>query len=249
MNENYLYDNNTQYALYPVEEQVDSPEKTPILIPYKWSRRVDENANSVYYVSPSGHIITSIQKALNYLGNPNTCKCFLNCSLDLHQVFNFDPEMATIQTIEWHGQSTIISCLSWDDSLTARERYIGRLQSLDYLMSNLVHDVLQVYNILHNVLQTSKDDLHFNQWLQSFEWNKIQLLDGNMMYVFPPEMDLLHLSRELALAGKLDYFAQNFIKFSVAELVIPFSKLTVDNSEKNNVYSNDSGHYMIPISW
>lgn len=271
VNDNFLYDNNTNFALFPIaEEPVDSQERSPILVPYKWSRRIDEKANSVFYVSPSGHIITSIQHALGYLRNPNTCKCFLNCSVDLHQVFNFDPDIATIQTMEWHGQSTIISCITWDNSLTARERYIGQLQSLDYLMSNLVQDVLQVYNSLHNVSQTARDDDHFNQWLKSFEWSKILLLDGNLMYMGSPDMDLLHQTRELAIAGKLDYFAKDstkvftflitllqitshftftFHQCSIAELVIPFSKLTIDSSDKNVVYSNDYGHYKVPISW
>lgn len=201
-----------QFLLFPftVERQIDF--KDPIQVPYKWSRVVVENtcfSNSVYYVSPSGHVITSIQDVIDYLENPSTCKCFLDHNLELNQVFSFDPNIDTIQTLEWHGQTTFLSCISWDNTLTARERYICRLQSLDYIMSHLVHDVSKVYKVLHNVSHTSSDDFHFKQWMRFFDWEKIQLLDGNLMSMFHSQIELMHLSYELASSRKLDFFSKN----------------------------------------
>ncbi|XP_074021109.1 methyl-CpG-binding domain protein 6 [Numenius arquata] len=58
-------------------------------VPVGWQRKVEEG--SVCYISPSGTALTSLEQTCAYLLADGTCKCGLECPLDMHKVFNFDP--------------------------------------------------------------------------------------------------------------------------------------------------------------
>ncbi|XP_062453087.1 methyl-CpG-binding domain protein 6 [Rhea pennata] len=58
-------------------------------VPVGWERKVQEG--SVCYISPSGTALTSLEQTRAYLLADGTCKCGLECPLNMHKVFNFDP--------------------------------------------------------------------------------------------------------------------------------------------------------------
>ncbi|XP_068777318.1 methyl-CpG-binding domain protein 6 [Struthio camelus] len=58
-------------------------------VPVGWERKVEEG--SVCYISPSGTALTSLEQTRAYLLADGTCKCGLECPLNMHKVFNFDP--------------------------------------------------------------------------------------------------------------------------------------------------------------
>ncbi|XP_059575251.1 methyl-CpG-binding domain protein 6 isoform X2 [Alligator mississippiensis] len=58
-------------------------------VPVGWQRKVE--AGAVRYVSPSGTSLTSLEQTRAYLLADGTCKCGLECPLNMHKVFNFDP--------------------------------------------------------------------------------------------------------------------------------------------------------------
>ncbi|KAM6231252.1 methyl-CpG-binding domain protein 6 [Spheniscus humboldti] len=57
-------------------------------VPVGWERKVEEG--SVCYISPSGTALTSLEQTCAYLLADRTCKCGLECPLNMHKVFNFD---------------------------------------------------------------------------------------------------------------------------------------------------------------
>ncbi|KAM8975830.1 methyl-CpG-binding domain protein 6 [Pelodytes ibericus] len=62
---------------------------TLVQVPIGWQRRVEPG--TVLYVSPSGTILTSMDHLRKYLVTDGTCKCGLECPLNIYKVFNFDP--------------------------------------------------------------------------------------------------------------------------------------------------------------
>ncbi|KAM9264995.1 methyl-CpG-binding domain protein 6 [Morus bassanus] len=58
-------------------------------VPVGWERKVEDG--SVCYISPSGTVLTSLEQTRAYLLADGTCKCGLECPLNMHKVFNFDP--------------------------------------------------------------------------------------------------------------------------------------------------------------
>ncbi|XP_061470640.1 methyl-CpG-binding domain protein 6 [Rhineura floridana] len=68
-------------------DQGGRPAVTPV--PVGWQRRVEEGR--VRYISPSGTSLASLEQTRAYLLADGTCKCGLECPLNVHKVFNFDP--------------------------------------------------------------------------------------------------------------------------------------------------------------
>ncbi|XP_060051026.1 methyl-CpG-binding domain protein 6 isoform X2 [Erinaceus europaeus] len=58
-------------------------------VPIGWQRCVREGA--VLYISPSGTELSSLEQTRSYLLSDGTCKCGLECPLNIPKVFNFDP--------------------------------------------------------------------------------------------------------------------------------------------------------------
>ncbi|OBS58206.1 hypothetical protein A6R68_10646 [Neotoma lepida] len=58
-------------------------------VPIGWQRCVREGA--VFYISPSGTELSSLEQTRSYLLSDGTCKCGLECPLNVPKVFNFDP--------------------------------------------------------------------------------------------------------------------------------------------------------------
>lgn len=63
-------------------------------VPVGWQRRVEEGR--VRYISPSGTSLSSLEQTRAYLLADGTCKCGLECPLNVHKVFNFDPTAMVI---------------------------------------------------------------------------------------------------------------------------------------------------------
>ena len=60
-----------------------------IPVPYGWQRRI-LGSDIVVYISPTNAILDSLDSVRQYLENPTTCKCGLQCPLIVEKVFNFD---------------------------------------------------------------------------------------------------------------------------------------------------------------
>ncbi|KAM4796296.1 methyl-CpG-binding domain protein 6 [Rhinophrynus dorsalis] len=60
-----------------------------VQVPIGWQRRVEPG--TVVYISPSGTVLTSMDQLRAYLVSDGTCKCGLECPLNIYKVFNFDP--------------------------------------------------------------------------------------------------------------------------------------------------------------
>ncbi|XP_040196848.1 methyl-CpG-binding domain protein 6 [Rana temporaria] len=60
-----------------------------VQVPIGWQRRVEPG--TVLYISPSGTVLTSMDQLKTYLVTDGTCKCGLECPLNIYKVFNFDP--------------------------------------------------------------------------------------------------------------------------------------------------------------
>ncbi|XP_013926570.1 PREDICTED: methyl-CpG-binding domain protein 6 [Thamnophis sirtalis] len=73
-------------------DQGGRPAVTPV--PVGWQRRVEEGR--VCYISPSGTSLASLEQTRAYLLADGTCKCGLECPLNVHKVFNFDPAAMVI---------------------------------------------------------------------------------------------------------------------------------------------------------
>nr|BAG59530.1 unnamed protein product [Homo sapiens] len=58
-------------------------------VPIGWQRCVREGA--VLYISPSGTELSSLEQTRSYLLSDGTCKCGLECPLNVPKVFNFGP--------------------------------------------------------------------------------------------------------------------------------------------------------------
>ena len=59
------------------------------VVPLGWTRLI--RGEVVCYTSPSGVELCSLQAVKSYLLSENTCKCGLECPLNVNDVFSFDP--------------------------------------------------------------------------------------------------------------------------------------------------------------
>merc|ERR1712045_725218 len=59
-----------------------------IVIPWGWKRNLI--SDQIFYMSPSGIELKSKEEIKEYLLKEGTCKCGLECPLDLELVFDFD---------------------------------------------------------------------------------------------------------------------------------------------------------------
>ncbi|XP_041371363.1 uncharacterized protein LOC121384943 [Gigantopelta aegis] len=60
-----------------------------VKVPFGW-RRTTEDGEVIYY-SPSNTRLTSYHEVCKYLVSDGTCKCGIECPLQVEKVFNFDP--------------------------------------------------------------------------------------------------------------------------------------------------------------
>ncbi|XP_010889371.2 methyl-CpG-binding domain protein 5 isoform X2 [Esox lucius] len=77
-------------------EGVGAEHTTTVQVPIGWQRKVDPK-NGVFYISPSGLLLSCLDQVKRYLLTDGTCKCGLECPLILPKVFNFDPGAAVKQ--------------------------------------------------------------------------------------------------------------------------------------------------------
>lgn len=94
-NQSNNFSNNNEH----INNSQEGEKSQIVLVPYLWKRLKDENG-LIYYISPSGIQLKSITDIYKYLTSNNTCKCGLQCPLDLKQTFNFDPQFESSQILE-----------------------------------------------------------------------------------------------------------------------------------------------------
>ncbi|XP_038234309.1 methyl-CpG-binding domain protein 6 [Dermochelys coriacea] len=70
------------------------PGGCPVAVPVGWQRKVEEG--TVQYISPSGTNLTSLEQTRTYLLTDGTCKCGLECPLNVQKVFNFNPAAVVV---------------------------------------------------------------------------------------------------------------------------------------------------------
>lgn len=193
--------------LFDLQRQVVSEtSRKTIQVPFGWSRVTVETSRSVYYLTPSGHVLLSPDDVLQYLKAKYTCKCYLDFSVKFEEVFNFDANIKEIQCMEWHGQKdTNNICDSWmDTSMTQSELNMLQLEAVNYQMDHLVDDLVTMYIQLTEGSKVVKDDVDLCQWLDTFNWMNIQLLDdGQLMSTDLTPEQCTHFVHELVLSGKL----------------------------------------------
>ena len=86
---------NTKQLVSDQQQEQQQKNSFEVLVPTGWKRSIDENG-LVYYISPSNVMLKSKQEISNYLLSSNTCKCGLECPLDIDKIFNFDSKFASI---------------------------------------------------------------------------------------------------------------------------------------------------------
>ncbi|GFN93091.1 methyl-cpg-binding domain protein 6 [Plakobranchus ocellatus] len=62
-----------------------------IKVPLCWHRKLDNGA--IVYLSPSGTALQSYEQICQYLLSDSTCKCGLECPIQVEEFFNFDPSV------------------------------------------------------------------------------------------------------------------------------------------------------------
>lgn len=194
-------------AVFDLQRQVvrETSRKT-IQVPFGWSRVTVETSRSVYYLTPSGHVLLSPDDVLQYLKTKYTCKCYLDFSVKFEDVFNFDANIKEIQCLEWHGQKDMNnSCDAWmHTSMTQEEQNKLQLEAINYQMDHLVDDLETMYIQLTEGSKVAKDDVDLWQWLDTFNWMNIQLLDdGQLMSTDLTREQCTHFVHELFRSGKL----------------------------------------------
>ena len=71
--------------------------KKVLEIPQGWNRIV-EPEKTISYISPTGFQLRSYQDVKNYLLSDQTCKCGLECPLNIYDVFNFNLLVETVSS-------------------------------------------------------------------------------------------------------------------------------------------------------
>ena len=88
-----LRQNETELVANPVldADKGDEGKEVVVKVPWSWKRRVENNA-TVIYTSPCGVSIQNVEDVRTYLLRDGTCKCGLECPLDISTYFNFQPK-------------------------------------------------------------------------------------------------------------------------------------------------------------
>jgi hypothetical protein len=102
-----------------------------IEVPLGWSRTIEITANTkekkVVYKSPTCVALNSIQEIKAYLLSDNTCKCGLECPLNVNTRFNFDPtyesKLIAIYDRGKKSDSDSCSCQNYSNSTEVLEKF------------------------------------------------------------------------------------------------------------------------------
>ena len=97
----------------------DLKEKT-VKVPNGWERLL--LTNSIVYKSPSGSVFNCLSEIRTYLLAIDTCKCGLECPLNIYETFNFDPMV----------KNTPSSTASSSNSLSELSNRLNRVQYFKY---------------------------------------------------------------------------------------------------------------------
>lgn len=66
-------------------------------VPQGWNR-ILESEKTISYISPTGFRLKSHQDVKNYLLSDQTCKCGLECPLNIYDTFNFNPSVEIVNS-------------------------------------------------------------------------------------------------------------------------------------------------------
>jgi hypothetical protein len=81
-----------------MHDSIANSEQSITHVPSGWKRTIDENG-LVFYSSPSGVSLRSKSEIHTYLLSANTCKCGLNCPLDIDKTFSFDSKITAVNCV------------------------------------------------------------------------------------------------------------------------------------------------------
>ncbi|GFS00176.1 methyl-CpG-binding domain protein 6 [Elysia marginata] len=63
-----------------------------VKVPFSWHRK-QMDSGSIVYLSPSGTSLESYEQICQYLLSDSTCKCGLECPIQVEELFSFDPSV------------------------------------------------------------------------------------------------------------------------------------------------------------
>ncbi|KAH9408983.1 DNA- binding [Tyrophagus putrescentiae] len=216
----------------PTNSLTNGPQRI-LCIPVQWKRIKYPQLNSVYYVSPSGHVLLSQEDVEQYLKGQFTCKCFLKLSLKVDEMFDFNFEVNHINA-KYPEQGATNRCEIWSQNLPQNYLHAQMLLALDCLSSQEVADLRQVHRIRHTLpdgtLLASYDPDNFYAWLGTFPWSEVRVTrDGRMLAYHLSLQQMVHLtyelsaSKELNKGGKLARVATTAARHTSAAAQILFS--------------------------
>ena len=185
-------------------------------IPHLWKRK-STKYNKIYYVSPSGHVLDSLNKLNEYLKEPNTCKCFMQ-NLAFSDVFNFDPSIQCEQ-LKNHDKKLSL-CEDWAQSIGDDFYKCQLMLTSVYLIEQSVFDFREIYQILNKkkpsklsnepVASTSKDDIDaineddYKNWLRYYDIvSTLVTKNGLVLEHNLSSENLKHLAYELTAIGEI----------------------------------------------
>lgn len=191
---------------YPSRKKVESKVKCKVKlkIPYLWKRKMNK-MNQIYYVSPSGHILSSRKELTKYLAEPNTCKCYLQ-NLDYDEVFDFDPALPSEQLN--NNDERLSLCEDWAQSIGGDFFKCQMLLTSTYLMDDAVFDMHEIYRIVNQekepVPSTSKQEAgdDFQLWLRYYDFTNTLVTKSGLVIEHRLSAERLkHLAYELTVIG------------------------------------------------
>lgn len=163
-----------------------------LVVPNQWQRLItgleSNHPNSVYYISPSGHVLTSVDEVDCYLNEPHTCKCYLMGGIATCTVFNFDPEADYVEEFIPRA-GTFDDCAKVAATLTDQELDDFAYNSALALRQSAQTDLRQLYDRLIDsmrvhILSGELEWMHFETWMQCFDWHRYLVTETVQKFVF-----------------------------------------------------------------
>lgn len=194
-------------------KQTQSKESLQVTVPYGWKREHFIDTNIVYYVSPSGHILTSPQSVQTYVRNKNSCKCFLART----DQFNFSIKFESVECHEPPKKGQL-KCLSWMNDLTEAQKQEKYHLAQMFMSHNSLCDTVLIFQLFERsrnkpvLPEASFEDLFDYDTFQSFLMNicdqvvAVKERHGEFGGLFTAEMtknEYQHLVHELLMLDRL----------------------------------------------
>lgn len=70
-------------------------QKPYVIVPFQWGRYMT-SSGYIFYTSPSGRVLLSIEDVISYLEEVDSCKCFYDSDLNFNEIFSFDTDRCSL---------------------------------------------------------------------------------------------------------------------------------------------------------